>query len=1092
MAEFRKAHVPGQGFQDSMISGPGITGAEGLGKTGQTFGFQDAVSADTTGFHFGFRLARMMVPKLSLAGLKVESKTGTVYPTHVERKVKTVISQAGSMTSKTMEYDDVSKGIQFVNKEAVLNYVEKDGAQIMRGGVKDYYSKNKDKVETHVQNIKTAYADAYKIQGDNILGPGLPLTVDDFVSPKEFVKEYNASVPYHKLGVETDNIRNMQEIINVIKNANDNKGLPLKNNPILYADKVYALQKDAHEILQAQVASDNLSQSIKSFKGNGDADADHLKDLIAVARLTGLPPSKTGIANVYQGVKPLATNLDNSGRSQGKVQRVLKQMSVEIVKTLVNEVKKKDTSSVLPLGDKIEAIGNDGRRIEIAEGKPAYKINAEDVTKAVAKESGKPALTHDKVSTPVGAPNGQATKVESGNELRFFMRHLSEPRLRTDSKSYRYIIFEYENLMNKDDNANYKATNTFNRIASMNASFLVSSLNAMRHYVVVIVAHDALRRQQYYSKYCMKNTDVRDFVQMFDQAWSSNSLRSVQDFLFDTVMPSEGFRGVVKDVYDQVFRVLPSVEFNPFTEDLFSSIYRTPQAHVRDEALMNGQVENLKHGLERALTLDKKGAVVFDIEKANLKDLQNFLRNLPRLKSSDTDRHVSPGGSTNLPFHKSGLWWDSGSKALREIDQHAANLLSVPQVDKSKTTIKNRLSHIEVDIDTKNIVPIMNPVVLQAMLFLKHLINDIEYATLRSAGNKEKRRVINEAMEDIFRSKGNLFIAWRFGNILSNCLTRENLPMVGTGGDGARKIVAYRAAAQALLNATVFAHSMGRFESVYIFTRDVMLKLYTMAEVDARSNIAPASGDNSTAARILQALYTATVVSRASGGQAVGNTDFGLTLPKAADFFNKSRRNIRLLIKDNEIADPVEIKDADGVAISAETAVSDTETVNDNDVPFLHLDNGSKTLEQLRNMVVTSFHYWAMALLDDDYLRCNLIGLASGPHGGQLEQMENSIRNYLGTTRDLYRKQITDQGNYIIPNLISGDDPSVRETLDDRLDRQLPDGARVKGDLLTFPERTDIRDIRVAGDTLTVFDERTQNQLLQGVKNYEEGIVRAL
>ena len=636
MAEFRRAHVPGKGFEESMISGPGITGAEGLGKTGQTFGFQDAVSADTTGFHFGFRLARMMVPKLSLAGLKVESKTGTVYPTHVERKVKTVISQAGSMTSKTMEYDDVSKGIQFVNKEAVLNFVTDDGLkadngtvkQIMRGGGKDYYSKNKDKVEDHVKKIKDAYADAYKIQGDNILGPGLPLTVDDFVSPKEFVTQYDASVPYHKLGVETNNIRDMQEIINVIIKANDDNGLPKKDNPILYADKVYALQKDAHDILQAQVASANLSGSIKSFEGNKGSDNKKLQDLIAVARLTGLPPSKTGIANVYQGVKPLATNLDNSGRSQGKVQRVLKQMSVEIVKTLVNEVDRK-ASSVLPAGDEIEAIGNDGTRIEIPEGKPAYKINKKKFTRATDDHK------HDEV-TP-DATTGQATKVESGDELRFFMRHLSEPRLRTDSKSYRYIIFEYENLMNKDSsvkgsdgNPGYKATNTFNRIASMNASFLVSSLNAMRHYVVVIVAHDALRRQQYYSKYCMKNTDVRDFVQMFDQAWSSNSLRSVQDFLFDTVMPSEGFRGVAKDVYDQVFRVLPSVEFNPFTEDLFSSIYRTPQAHVRDEALMNGQVENLKHGLERALTLDKKGAVVFDIEKANLKDLQNFLRNLPR------------------------------------------------------------------------------------------------------------------------------------------------------------------------------------------------------------------------------------------------------------------------------------------------------------------------------------------------------------------------------------------------------------------------------------------------------------------------------
>jgi hypothetical protein len=345
-------------------------------------------------------------------------------------------------------------------------------------------------------------------------------------------------------------------------------------------------------------------------------------------------------------------------------------------------------------------------------------------------------------------------------------------------------------------------------------------------------------------------------------------------------------------------------------------------------------------------------------------------------------------------------------------------------------------------------------------------------------------------MEDIFRSKGNLFIAWRFGNILSNCLTASNLPMVGAGGDGRRKIIAYRAAAQALMNITVFAHSMGRFESVYIFTRDVMMKLYTMAEVDQRFE--RSSAGDSTAGRILQALYTATVVSRNSSGQTVGNTDFGLTLSKAADFFNKSRRNIRLLIKDNEVANPAELKDASGAQLEVVKTVDDSTQIDKSAIKFVTISQNNITLGKLREMVVSSFHYWAMALLDDDYLRCNLIGLASGPHGGQLEKMENSIRNYLGTTRDLYRQQITKEGNTVIPNLISEDDKREGEKLEDRLDRQLPEGARVVGgDMITFPGRN-IRNIRVPGDTLTTFDETTQNKLLQGVQNYDAEMVRAL
>ena len=385
----------------------------------------------------------------------------------------------------------------------------------------------------------------------------------------------------------------------------------------------------------------------------------------------------------------------------------------------------------------------------------------------------------------------------------------------------------------------------------------------------------------------------------------------------------------------------------------------------------------------------------------------------------------------------------------------------------------------------------MNPIVLQAMLYLKHLISDIEYDTLSSVNQAGKRQTINAAMEDIFRSKGNLYIAWTFGNILTNLFTETNLPSLvpqGTGaGDRRRKIIAYRVAAQALLNATVFAHSLGRFESVYVFARDVMLKLYTMAIVDSKTmGISMAEG--STPTRVMQALYTATVF-HVDSGEKMGNSDFGLTINKAGEFFNKSRRNVRLLIKDEEVADPTQLKDIEGKELKDANTVNDGTMINGSDIHFMK--TGDIHIEKLRSKVVRSFHYWAMVLLDDDYLRTNLLGLQAGPHGGELDKMERSIKNYLGTTADLYRQQIERDGRYILPNIMSGEDKSKRQTLTDRMNKQLGEGRMITQDgQVVFSDA--VGRIEVPRETLTTFDETTQNQLLQGTKVYEEGMVRAL
>ena len=1069
--------------------------------TGQSFGFQQATQAGREGFHFGFRLARMMVPKLSLAGLKVEGKTGSVYPTSVKRDVKTVISTGSGMSTSEISYEDESSGIQFINKNSVFNNVmtnKKTGKlsdRILRGSEDTNYFKTKSATLTdkskngRIPLLKSAYEEAYKIQGDSVLGPGLPLNANDFISPIPFQEKYTTGVNYHQLGVESTNVRDMQEIVNVIKKANDENGMPKLDNPTRYADKAYELQRDAHFILQRQVPSDALDTHIQNFEGNKGTDDKTLKDIVAVAPIKALPVSQNSIAAVYRGVASIAEpNLDRgNGLNQAKINRTLKQNSVEIVKTLVNEVTT-EADGILPKSDNIEAISTNGRRIEIEKGKPSYKINDQGISGSTVD------LKHDEVTEK----SNKVTNVKSGNELRFFMRHLSEPRMRADAQSYRYIVFEWENLMKmNDDGSGIVASNQFNRIASMNAAFLTSSLNMLRHYVVVIVCHDEKRRQRYYAEVCQSNTEVRDFVQKFDNAWSMDSLSQVADNLFDSVFPSEGFRSDEKAIYDQVFNILPSTEFNPYTLDQFNQIYINNNAFERDEALRNGTIAGLKHGLGKALVLDDQGSVKFDIRQANMNDLEKFLQNLPRLNtrpSADSTIDGKPAGDVNgkvLPFNLSGLWFDSGNRRLSRKSNNKANLLSVPRLEKENTTLAQRLENVEVALDTRNIVPIINPIVLQAMLYLKFLISDIEYSSLKDPNQDGKVATINAAMEDIFRSKGNLFIAWQFGNILSNLFTIDNLPTISGGGEGdrRRKVIAYRVAAQALLNATVFAHSLGRFESVYVFARDVMLKLYTMAVVDAKSmgmGIMPGS----TPVRVMQALYTATVF-HVAGGRRMGNSDFGLTINKAGEFFNKSRRNVRLLIKDNEVADPKDLKDVTGSNLDAFEIIGDTEKVPKDKINFVDIKADNIDLGKLRNMVVRSFHYWAMCLLDDDYLRTNLLGLQAGPHGGELDKMERSIRNYLGTTQNLYEEQIRRDGRYILPNIMSGEDKSKRQTLTDRMNKQLGEGRMITQDgQVVFSDA--VGRIEVPRETLTTFDETTQNQLLQGTKVYEEGMVRAL
>jgi hypothetical protein len=1095
------------GFQESMI---GSTDNFGVTETGQSFGFNQAAQRNK-GFHFGFRLARMMVPKLSLAGLKIEGKTGTVYPTAVQRKVKTVTSAGDGMSSSEIEYDDYSQGIQFINRNSVFNNVFTEGTgtsnkntndfnnRIKRGSSLETAFGNADKILSadngRIKLIKQAYEEAYKIQGDSIMGPGLPLNTNDFISPLVYKDEYKTGVNYHELGVESDNVRDMREIMNVIKNANDDKGLPKKENPIRYADKVFALQRDAHNILKKQIPKDLLDEHIKDFNGNNDnKDAKGaMKDILAVTPINAMPSTDSGIADVYGGIRSIATNIDTSGREQAKVNRSLKQNSVEIVKTLVNEVSTAD-NGILPKTDPIEAISTSGKKTLIQDGKPAYKINDSSITLKTEAHQHDFINSFDDGGKRIPSPEPdmkEVINVNSGDELRFFMRHLSEPRLRADSQSYRYIVFEWENLMKmNNDGSDIKASNQFNRIASMNASFLASSLNMLRHYVVVIVCHDGLRRQRYYANVCKTNEEVKFFIQAFDNVWSTSDLGAMEQYLFDSVFPSEGFRSGDKDVYNQVFNILPSTEFNPYTMDQFDAIYLRNKASSRDVVLRNGQIKGLKHGLQNALYLDDQGSVKFDISKANFSDLQLFLQNLPRLKESN--KEVDNDSKPLYPFNDSGIWFDSGNVALDDTENNSANLLSVPRLDNEKTTLMSRLQHIEVELDTRNIVPIMNPIVLQAMLYLKHLISDIEYDTLSSVNQAGKRQTINAAMEDIFRSKGNLYIAWTFGNILTNLFTETNLPSLvpqGTGaGDRRRKIIAYRVAAQALLNATVFAHSLGRFESVYVFARDVMLKLYTMAIVDSKAmGISMAEG--STPTRVMQALYTATVF-HVDSEQKMGNSDFGLTINKAGEFFNKSRRNVRLLIKDEEVADPTQLKDIDGITLKANNRVEDDEIIDGNKIPFMKHDGNIK-MEKLRNKVVRSFHYWAMVLLDDDYLRTNLLGLQAGPHGGELDKMERSIKNYLGTTADLYRQQIERDGRYILPNIMSGEDKSKRQTLTDRMNKQLGDGRMITKDgQVVFSDA--VGRIEVPRETLTTFDEITQNQLLQGTKVYEEGMVRAL
>lgn len=675
----------------------------------------------------------------------------------------------------------------------------------------------------------------------------------------------------------------------------------------------------------------------RMMKGVGPRELNGDEEIIEIVRFPRLPVSRyskyldygTGINKILE---------DGSRSMTAKLEKALKERSVEILKTIVNSYKdEKNTGRALRVDVKnYDVTAENGETepgVPNTSTMPAYTINDRKVGLRGGEDD----------EAIKDAYTGLRENSQENNELlRFWRSYPDEIQLQEGLDVWKFAIFEWEPYIRY--NPNLKDSSGTERIGyqwpdvfpnpEWKNSFVQSRLVDLRYTIATSFMLDDDKIQQYWAWAPERPENVKSLMMKFHDGVKNQNLAQFESHRIDTFDILSGFNTKDNDVAKLLLGL------RGITYDIFNK-YR-PDAGVIQQ--INRKV--------LPVSATGRNKITIDVRAIGASELR-YLNDLPDLDGSipvtNAQMKTVWAYTTGDPAEFVGNWKDTKAKSV------AASGISMA-VGPLAEDLKDRFN-IQTTTSNFKMRPIVAPVINR---ILKEVLKWIRNRPISEITQNEfELREFEEKFTNWFRPKTNVYLQHIFGQALNNALTPA---MIGSSKVTNDVVLAYRTVAQKLLDSIAFAHNLGLREALHVFHVDVCNRLIKIAQT---------MDDPKTEAVMKQVAYAVCVEHPVVGLDLEAKRRSYKTISANVDVLRNAGANDAPTIVDNRgftnaRTDYPPVDRARGTrtgAIDADYKMQD--------IPARGAGFTGVTEEIWKN-----YDYWALVLLDEDYFKFHTYGTA--------------------------------------------------------------------------------------------------------------------
>ena len=735
------------------------------------------------GIPFPFRLARVTFPHLKVNAMRHDIDGGFVYATETSKGPNGITFRSPKAMNGMMNFKG-SGAVAMDGNAAVLsrNLRKQMAGTTAAPGDLGAVRKHTDAyVDQITQNFDMTYRTGESVR--------LGLTASDFISTTQKTGT-NPDQNLQEAGTaQMEGIGDWDRIYNIVGDETSGGGETAGGqfNPDV---NVHGSGLPNLPAMRNKAAKAELMQILPNVR-----EAELNKEIVEVVRFKEMPRSRYKAA--MDNGSQLETIMEdrNSRAATIKFERILKQRSVEILKTLANT-------------------------FEVDEnGAAAYTINATgehvkfwDSYKGVDPE----------IELKKGMDLWKLAVFEWEPFVRLTdQRNLDQKNKLTNSTAFGNNVGTTANPNPSDMAAPfvYQWPEVFPD-PTWTTSFLQSRLTDIRYTLPVAFMQNDVKVQNYWAWLPETADKVHSIVSGFHDAVQNRNLQKYEDRRIETFDILKGFTtGDAKLV--SMLTTLQPIQYDIFTE------FNPPSPNKLDTNMVE---EINKKVLPIESTRDKEGnpdgkGFLLDVKSLRSAELK-YLSSLPEVKAL--------GVIDEDPAKRDTIW------------AYTVNTLGFP-ANRGVTGGGELSERFKVHTLTANYenIPIVAPAVTPIFKWVRNWINNRPIGDI--ADNDQAMKKFNDDFQDKFRTLSNVYLQHIFGQALHNALTEE---MIGSEKTTGSVIIAYRVIAQKLLDSIAFAHNLGHLEAFHVFHVDVINRMIKLTQ---------ALSDSKTAAVLQQVAYAVCV-----------------------------------------------------------------------------------------------------------------------------------------------------------------------------------------------------------------------------------------
>ena len=675
-------------------------------------------------------------------------------------------------------------------------------------------------------------------------------------------------------------------------------------------------------------------------------------EIIEIVRFPRLPVSRyskyldygTGINRILE---------DGSRSMTAKLEKALKERSVEILKTIINSY----------TGDgNGRAVRVDVKNYDVS--KPAGKNNLEPdvprtstmpeytINEAIRGDEGYDDMSASIVNDErdgLRVALGQEDAAKKNNELlRFWRSYSDEIQLKEGLDVWKFAIFEWEPYIraganDAPSNVTIPGGRTVNNVAvptytwpdvfpspEWKNSFVQSRLVDPRYTIATSFMLDDDKIQQYWAWAPERPENVKSLMMKFHDGVKNQNLAQFESHRIDTFDILSGFNTADNDVAKLLLGL------RGITYDIFNK-YR-PDAGVIQQ--INRKVLPVSATGRNKITIDVRALGASELRY--LSDLPEFIEALPTC--SEATMKTVWAYTVDNPRNYDVDFEPINARSV------AASGIDIDGPPNDEEPLRERFL-IQTETSNFKMRPIVAPVINKILKKVRRHINNRPISELTE--NEFELRQFEEKFTNWFRPKTNVYLQHIFGQALNNALTPA---MIGSSKITNDVVLAYRTVAQKLLDSIAFAHNLGLREALHVFHVDVCNRLIKIAQT---------MDDPKTEAVMKQVAYAV----------CVEHPVVGLDLEAKRRSYKTISANVDVLrnaVKAGDANRQQRIKNSPAFVNRRGWDGDYPDVMPDGDPPNHPIDNERTTEEEIWK----NYDYWALVLLDEDYFKFHTYGTA--------------------------------------------------------------------------------------------------------------------